>query len=66
MTINLSFVEGTSEKLRRDPFSTLKTPCVNFFVNQKIKQLQKIKTTSFMKLTVVTAKQFTLVSLNGL
>ena len=73
MSINLPYVEGTSEKLRRilrshkkDRLSTLKRRCVNLFVNQKIEQLQKIKTMSFIKLTVVTVKQSTSVNLNGL
>ena len=46
--------------------STLKTFCVNSFVNLKIELLQKIKTTSFLKLAVVTVKQSTSVDLNGL
>ena len=44
MSINLPYVEGTSEKLRRilrshkkNQHSILKTRCVNSFVNLKIK-----------------------------
>ena len=39
-----------------DPLSSLKTLFVNYFVNQKIEYMQKVKTTVFMKLTAVTAK----------
>ena len=63
MSKNLRNVEGTSEKLRRmlrslevrptGSRTTLKALFVNYFVNGKIEQLQKIKTISFMKLTTV-------------
>ena len=43
---------------KQDPLSLLKVLCVNSFVNQKIKYLQK--------LTVKTAKQSALVNLNRL
>ena len=73
MITNLPYVEGISEKLRRtlryhqkNPLSTLSSLCVHPFVNQKIEYLRKIKTISFKKLTVVTAKQSTLVNINGL
>ena len=73
MSINLPYIEGTSEKLRRilrsqkvTSTSTPKTLCVNSFVNLKVEQLQKIKIISIIKLTVVTAKQCTSVNLNGL
>ena len=54
VSIKLRAVEGTSEKnygeyldlTKQDPLSTLKAFCVNFLVNLKIEQLQKI---SFMK-----------------
>ena len=71
MSINLPYVEGTSEKLRlilrsskiRSTFYT-ETFCVNSFVHLKIESLQKIKTISFMNLAVVTVKQSPLVNLN--
>ena len=68
MSINLLSAEDTGEKLWRilrshkDQLFTLKTLCVN----SKIEWLQKIKTISFIKLTVRTVKQSTLVNLNGL
>ena len=41
MNINLPYMEGTSEKLphtlrsaKKDPFSTPKAFCINYFVNQ--------------------------------
>ena len=43
----------------------LKTLCVKIFVNQNIEQLQKIKVTLSMKLTVITDMQYNLVDLNG-
>ena len=46
-------------------FSALKTLCVSSFVNLKIEWLQ-IKTISFIKLNVVSAKQWTLGNLNGI
>ena len=58
MSINLACVEGTSEKLRRI-LASHKIRSTFYTVNLKIDQLQKIKTMSFMKLTVVTVKQFT-------
>ena len=43
ISINLPYIEGTSEKLwrilrchKKDPLSTLKAFCVNSFVNRKI------------------------------
>ena len=55
-----------SNLTKQDPLSSLKTLCVNSFVNQNIEYLQKIKTILFMKLIVVTAKQFNSLNLNGL
>ena len=43
-----------SKLKREETFFTLKTLCVNYFVNLKIEWLQKIKTTSFIKLAIVT------------
>ena len=64
MSINLPYVESASEKLHQTLRSnTIRSIFyneklwINYFVNQKIEQLQKIKTTSFMKLTIVTVKQ---------
>ena len=54
----------SNEKFKQPPRKSLLF--VNSFVNQRIELLQKIKTISFMKLTVVTVTQFTLVNLNGL
>ena len=51
---------------KKDPLSILKALCVNPFVNRKIQYLQKIKTISFAKLNLVTAKQSTSVNLKGL
>ena len=63
MNINLSNIEGTSEKLQRIlrshkkvPLFTLKALYINHFVNQKIKYLQKMKMISFIKLDIVPAK----------
>ena len=73
ISLNLPYVEGSTENYsvhsdltKYDPLSTLKTLCINYFVNQKIEWLQKIKITFFMKLTLVTAMQSTSVNLNGL
>ena len=55
MSINLAFVEGTSEKLQRI-LSSHKIRSTFYTVNLKIDQLQKIKTMSFIKLNVVTVK----------
>ena len=73
MTINLLYVEGTSEKLWRilsthkirSTFYTEKT-LRKLLCKPKDRVLQKIKTISFMKLTVVTVKQSTSVNLNCL
>ena len=67
ISVNLSYVEGICEKLQ----CILISPKIrsNFYsenTNRKIEQLQKIKTTSLVKLTVVSAKQCTSVNLNGL
>ena len=43
-----------SKLKREETFCALKTLCVNYFVNLKIEWLQKIKTTSFIKLAIVT------------
>ena len=61
MSINLSYLEGTKEKLQ-PIFRFYKTRSA-FYTEYIL--LQKIKTISFTKLTVVTAKQSTLVNLNG-
>ena len=58
-----SIVNQKIEQLQKIKIQKIKTLCVNSIVNQKIEQLQKIKiqkikTVLFMKLTVVTAKQF--------
>ena len=72
MSINLWYIEGTSEKLwhilTSDKIRSiiLKTLCVNYFVNRKITWPQKIKIILFMKLTAVTGKRSTSVNLNGL
>ena len=50
-------IEDTSAKL----ISALKVLYLNDFVNENIEQLQKIKTTYFMKLTVVIARQTILI-----
>ena len=73
MSINLPYVEGTSEKLRRifrshkirSTFYTENT-LRKLLCKPKDQELQKIKTISFMKLTVATAKQCTSVNLKGL
>ena len=69
--INLPYVEGTSEKLRRiltfyKIRSTFYTEMILLKLLCKPKELQKIKAISFMKVTIVTVVQFTLVNLNGL
>ena len=51
---------------KSDPCSTLKALTANYFVNRKIKQLQKIKTVSFVKLTTVTVKKSLSMNLNNL
>ena len=63
ISINLPYVEGTSEKLRR----ILKSHKIRstFYTENTLRKLLWIKTISFMKLTVVTVKQSTLVNLNG-
>ena len=75
MSINLSYIKGSSEKLQRilrshkirsTFYTILNALCVNSFENLKVEQLQKIKTVSFMKLTVVSAKQSNSVNLNSL
>ena len=58
MGISLPYVKDTSTKLRhilktQDSPSTMKTIFVNYLVNRKIERLQKMKTTTFMNLTVV-------------
>ena len=73
MSINLPYVEGTSEKLRR----ILKSHKIRstFYTENTLRKLlckpknrvaTEDKNMSFMKLTVVTAKQCTSVNLNGL
>ena len=74
ISINLPYVEGTSEKLQR----TLRSHEIRstFYTKMTLSKLlckpndrvaiQKIKTILFMELTVVTVKQFTLLNLNSL
>ena len=73
ISINLPYVEGTSEKLRR----ILRSHKIRstFYTEMTLRKLLckpkdrvaiEDKKISFMKLTVVTVKQFTLVNLNGL
>ena len=73
MNINLPYIEGT-KKLRRILRSHKIRPV--FYTENILRKLlckpkdrvalQKVKTISFVKLTVVTVKQSTLVNLNGL
>ena len=73
MSINLPYVEGTSEKLRRilrshkvrSTFYTENT-LGKLFCKPRDRVAKKIKTISFMKLTVATVEQSTSVNLNGL
>ena len=73
MSINFPYVEGTSEKLRR----ILRSHKVRstFYTENTLGKLlckprdgvaKKIKTISFMKLTIATVEQSTSVNLNGL
>ena len=67
ISINLRYVDGTSEKLRR----ILRSRKIRstFYTDMTLRKLlcePKDQTISFMKSTVVTVKQFTLVNLNGL
>ena len=73
MSINLPYVEGSSEKLWR----ILRSHKIRstFYAEMALRKLlckpkdrvaTEDKTISFMKLTVVTVKQFALVNLNGL
>ena len=55
-----------SNLTKQDPLSTMKTFCINSFLNLKIEQLQKTKTIWLIKLIVVTVKESTLLNLNGL
>ena len=73
MSINLPYVEGTSEKLSRILRSHKIRP--NFHTEKTLRKLLckpkdpvaiKDKTILFMKLTIVTVKQSTSVNLNGL
>ena len=74
MRINLPYVEGTNKKLQRILKSHKIRP--TFYSESTLRKLlckpkdrvvtQIIKTISFMKLTVVTAKQSSSVNLNGL
>ena len=81
MSINLPYVEGTSEKLRRilrshkirSTFYTENTlrkllckPKDRVATEDKSNIIMKLKTLLIMKLTVVTVKLSTLVSLTGL
>ena len=73
ISINLPYVEGTTEKLRcifrshkiRSTFYNEMT-LRKLFCTPKDRVATEVKTKSFMKLSVVTVKQFTLVSLNSL
>ena len=73
MSINLPYVEGTSEKLRcilrshkiRSTFYSENT-LRKLLCKPKDRVVTEDKTISFMKLTVVTVKQSTLVNLIGL
>ena len=73
MSINLPYVEGTSEKLRgilrshkiRSTFNNEST-FRKLLCKPKDRVATKDKTISFMKLTIVTAKQSTSLNLNGL
>ena len=73
MSINLPYVEGTSEKLRRilrshnirSTFYTENT-LRKLLCKPKDRVATEDKTISFMKLTVVTVKQSTSLNLNGL
>ena len=73
MSINLPYVEGTSEKLQRI-LRSHKIRSTFYTENTLRKLLCKLKDRvatedkkkSFMKLTVVTGKQCTSVNLNGL
>ena len=73
MTINLPYVEGTSEKLRRilrshkirSTFYTEST-LRKLLCKPKDREAIEDKNSTFVKLTVVTAKQSTSVNLNGL
>ena len=69
VSINLTYAEVTNEKLWRITRShTIRSTfyTANTFMHLTIEQLHKIKIISFMKLTVVTVKQSTLLNLNGL
>ena len=73
MSINFPYVEGTSEKLR--PILRSHKVWSTFYTENTLGKLlckprdrvaKKIKTISFMKLTVATVEQSTSVNLNGL
>ena len=73
MNISLPYFEGTSEKLRRI-FRSHETRST-FYTEKNLRKLlckpknrvaTEDKTISFIKLTVITVKQFTLVNLNSL
>ena len=73
MIINLLYIEDTSENKQRIlrshklgfPFYS-ENILYKLLVNWKSEKLQKIKTKSLMKFTVVTAKQCTSVNVNGI
>ena len=70
MSINLSYVKDTSEKLRRittthkirSPFCP-SSRALNYFVNLKMDLIQKIKKVSLLKMTIITVKKSTLLKL---
>ena len=74
MSINLPYVDGRSEKLPRilrsqkirSPFYTENTLCKLLCKPKDRVATEDKNNISFMKLTVVTAKQFSLVNVNGL
>ena len=66
----LPYVGGTAEKLwcilrfhKMGLAFYTATLFLNYFLNRKIQKLQKLKTISFIKLTYITAQQFSSVNL---